>query len=84
LNFPIKLNNQIAALRRSIETGDGRPTAQSYVVFKELSAQLDALRGRLNTLVANDLAGFNKLLADRKLDPIRTGAKSGTPDGSSK
>ncbi|HZM87569.1 MAG TPA: glycosyl hydrolase [Blastocatellia bacterium] len=84
LNFPIKLNNQIAALRRSIETGDGRPTAQSYVVFKELSAQLDALRGRLNTMVANDLAGFNKLLADRKLDPIRTGTKSGAPDGSSK
>ena len=31
LNFPIKLNNQIAALRRNIETGDGRPSVQGVV-----------------------------------------------------
>jgi len=71
LNFPIKLNNQIAALRRSIETGDGRPTEQAYVVFRELSAQSDALRGRLDGILQADLANLNKLLLDRKLDPIR-------------
>ncbi|MEK6286710.1 MAG: glycosyl hydrolase [Acidobacteriota bacterium] len=71
LNFPIKLNNQIAALRRSIETGDGRPTAQSYVVFKELSAQLDALHAKLNATLKSDLAQLNKVLAGRKLDLIR-------------
>jgi photosystem II stability/assembly factor-like uncharacterized protein len=82
LNFPIKLNNQIAALRRSIETGDGRPTAQSYVVFKELSSQLDALHTNLNALLGKDLAQLNKALADRKLDPIRADGKSA--DNSSK
>lgn len=70
LNFPIKLNNQIAALRRSIETGDGRPTAQSFVVFKELTAQLDALRAMLNETLKSDLAQLNKLLIDRKLEAI--------------
>jgi photosystem II stability/assembly factor-like uncharacterized protein len=84
LNFPIKLNNQIAALRRSIETGDGRPTAQSYVVFKELAAQLDALHLKLNEMVKSDLAQLNKVLADRKLDPIGTGGKPGAAEGSSK
>jgi photosystem II stability/assembly factor-like uncharacterized protein len=45
LNFPIKLNNRLAALGRSVETGDARPTAAAYVVFRELSAELDrALR----------------------------------------
>lgn len=82
LNFPIKLNNQIAALRRSIETGDGRPTAQSYVVFKELSAQLDALQAKLNEIANSDLATLNKMLVDRKLDSIRTGGKPGAADGS--
>jgi uncharacterized protein (DUF3084 family) len=48
LNFPIKLNNQLAALARSIETGDAKPTDASYVVFKELSARLDALKARLD------------------------------------
>jgi hypothetical protein len=84
LNFPIKLNNQIAALRRSIETGDGRPTAQSYVVFKELAAQLDAFHLKLNELVKSDLAQLNKVLADRKLDPIGTGGKPGAAESSSK
>lgn len=82
LNFPIKLNNQIAALRRSIETGDGRPTAQAYVVFKELSAQLDALQAKLNEIVKSHLATLNKMLVDRKLDPIRTSGKPGAADGS--
>jgi photosystem II stability/assembly factor-like uncharacterized protein len=72
LNFPIKLNNQIAALRRSIETGDGRPTEQSYLVFRELSAQLDALQGRLNETIRLDLSHLNRLLDERKLDLIRT------------
>ena len=83
LNFPIKLNNQIAALRRSIETGDGRPTAQSYVVFRELSAQLDALQAKLNEMVARDLAQLNRTLVERKLDPIRTGGKPGAAEGGS-
>src|SRR5262249_44022912 len=30
LNFPIKLNNKLAALGSSIERGDGKPTASSY------------------------------------------------------
>jgi photosystem II stability/assembly factor-like uncharacterized protein len=71
LNYPIKLNNQIAALRRSIETGDGRPTSQSYVVFKELSSQLDGMRAKLNGLIGSELAQLNKLLAQQNLETIR-------------
>ena len=43
LNFPIKLNNRFASLRRSVENGDARPTDAAYRVFEELSAELDAL-----------------------------------------
>ena len=50
LNFPIKLNNRLASLRRSLENGDARPTDGAYQVFKELSAELD---GHLKTW--NDL-----------------------------
>ena len=41
LNFPIRLNNRLAGLQRSVETGEARPTAAAYVVFKELSSDLD-------------------------------------------
>ena len=40
LNFPIKLNNRLASLRRSIENGDARPTDGAYKVFEELSKEL--------------------------------------------
>ena len=49
-------------------------------MFKELSAQLDALHAKLNALVESDLAQLNKLLVDRKLDPIRAGGKAGAAD----
>jgi hypothetical protein len=60
LNFPIKINNQLAALFRIIETGDAKPTDQSYVVFKELSAQLEAIKAQLDSLLKNDLSQFNQ------------------------
>jgi photosystem II stability/assembly factor-like uncharacterized protein len=59
LNFPIKINNQLAALLRIIETGDAKPTDQSYVVFKELSAQLDEIKHRLDAVLKSDLSSFN-------------------------
>ncbi|MEH6406514.1 MAG: glycosyl hydrolase [Leeuwenhoekiella sp.] len=40
LNFPIKLNNRLASLRRSVENGDNKPTDAAYKVFDELSAEL--------------------------------------------
>jgi hypothetical protein len=70
LNFPIKLNNRIAALRRSIETGDAKPTASSYVVFRELSAELDTLLKRLDQVVKGELAAFNRTLGGKKLDIV--------------
>ena len=74
LNFPIKLNNRIAALRRSVETGDARPTNATYVVFRELSSELDIQLAKLKALVSVDLDTLNKLLAAKNLEPIRVDA----------
>src|SRR5205085_11174729 len=71
LNFPIKLNNRIAALRRSVETGDARPTNASYVVFRELSTDLDAQLEELKKIKNTDLAAFNKTLVFSNLEPIK-------------
>ena len=74
LNFPIKLNNRIAALRRSVETGDARPTNATYVVFRELSSELDIQLAKLKALVSVDLDTLNKLLVAKNLEPIRADA----------
>jgi photosystem II stability/assembly factor-like uncharacterized protein len=59
LNYPILLDNKIAALASIAASSDSRPTDQSYTVFEELSAkagtQLDILAGILD----KDLKEFN-------------------------
>ena len=69
LNFPIKLNNQLAALARSIETGDAKPTDASYVVFQELNARLDALKAKLADALTN-LTQLNDLLTGHQVDKV--------------
>ena len=55
LNFPIKLNNRLASLRRSVESGQARPTDASYVVFEELSAELKMHLDKLDQVLNSDL-----------------------------
>jgi len=78
LNFPIKINNRLAALRRSVENGDNRPTDASYAVFKELSAELQKQLDAFATLQRGDLANFNKALASNKLAPVGIALKKTT------
>ena len=71
LNYPIRLNNKLAALQGTVESGDARPTDQSYAVFKDLSARLDKELARLDALAKSDLAAFNTLLSELKMEGIR-------------
>ncbi len=71
LNFPIKLNNKIAALQGVIESADVRPTEQAYSVFRTLSNRLDEELGKLDTGVKSKMPPVNQLLQRLKLDPIK-------------
>ncbi|MFC1500298.1 hypothetical protein ACFL6T_04695, partial [Candidatus Zixiibacteriota bacterium] len=70
LNFPIKLNNKIAALLGVVMSGDYRPTDQSYEVFAILSAELQVQLERLHEILTTDLAAFNRQLAGMSLEEI--------------
>ncbi len=71
LNYPIRLNNKLAALQGTVESGDYRPTAQAQAVFKELSGRLDKELARLSALVTTDLAEFNRRLTGAGLEPVK-------------
>ncbi|MEO5589622.1 MAG: glycosyl hydrolase [Gemmatimonadaceae bacterium] len=75
LNFPIKLNNRLASLRRSVETGDAKPTAAAYVVLKELSAELDKHLAALDHVVSGDIARFNASAGAWGIKPVTTTSK---------
>jgi hypothetical protein len=79
LNFPIKLNNKIAALQGVIESADVRPTEQAYSVFRTLTNALDEQLGKLDTHVKGQMPPVNQLLQRLKLDPIKAEALKPQP-----
>ena len=71
LNFPIKLNNRIGYLLGVIEGWqDARPTDQTYTIFKQLSAELDAQLAILKAAESGDLAAFNRQLVAANLQSV--------------
>ncbi|HLA91109.1 MAG TPA: glycosyl hydrolase [Gemmatimonadaceae bacterium] len=75
LNFPIKLNNKLAALTGVVSSAPGRPTAQAIAVFGELTKQLDSQTGKMKKLYTEDLARYNELLKKHGLPVIDTRPK---------
>jgi photosystem II stability/assembly factor-like uncharacterized protein len=71
LNFPIKLNNKLAALKGVVESADGKPTKSSYEVFDDLSARLATQLSALDACVKTDLAPLNRLVTAKKLTAIK-------------
>jgi hypothetical protein len=71
LNFPIKLNNKIAALQGVIESADVRPTEQTYSVFRTLATRLDEQLAKLDTAVKQRMPQVNQQLQREKLEPLK-------------
>ncbi len=70
LNFPIKINNKLAALLNGVSRGDFPPTEQSREVFARLDGLLQEEMLRLGLIIEQDLARLNELLREEGLDPI--------------
>jgi photosystem II stability/assembly factor-like uncharacterized protein len=71
LNYPIKLNNKVAAVQGVVESGDSAPTSQSIEVFTALAGQVDQQLTALDTAVKVDLPQVNQMLQRQKLEPIK-------------
>jgi hypothetical protein len=70
LNFPIKLNNKLAALGGVVGSAESAPTAQSYVVYDELVGQIDAQLQKLAQIMKTDVPAFNQLVRDQNIPAV--------------
>jgi hypothetical protein len=70
LNYPIRLNNKIAALAGVAASTDARPTDQTIGVFEILSKQLDGQVEKIRVAIAQSLPALNRLLAEANLPPL--------------
>ncbi len=59
LNYPIRLNDKIAALLGNVLSGNFGPTDQSYEVYRKLSGQLEVQLQRFTKLIGPDLVAAN-------------------------
>jgi photosystem II stability/assembly factor-like uncharacterized protein len=70
LHFPVKLNAKLAALTSVVASADGAPTRQSYEVFRDLCARIDAQIERYRKLLETDVAAFNAAVLEAGLAPV--------------
>ena len=71
LNYPIRLNNKLAALGGTVARADAAPTAQSYAVYDELVARIDAELATLDRVLADDVPAFNRLVREKEIPAVR-------------
>ncbi len=76
LNYPIRLNNKLAALAGVVAASDAPPTEQSYAVYEELVARINAQLQKLGEIMRSDLPAFNKLVRDQDIPAVIVKAKA--------
>ncbi|HVF43811.1 MAG TPA: hypothetical protein VM936_12400, partial [Pyrinomonadaceae bacterium] len=70
LNFPIKLNNKLAALGSIVASADAQPTEQSFTLYEELASKIDAQLRQLNQVMTTDLKSFNTLVRSSDIPAV--------------
>jgi photosystem II stability/assembly factor-like uncharacterized protein len=70
LNYPIRLNNKLAALGGSIAGADAQPTEQQVAVYEDLTARINAQLEKLKQVMATDVPAFNKLVMEKQVPAV--------------
>ncbi len=70
LNFPIRLNNKLAALLGVVSRSETPPNEQSFAVYDELSAQINGQLQKLSQIMKTDVPAFNQLVKDQNIPAI--------------
>ncbi len=70
LNFPIRLNNKLAALAGVVGSAEAAPTAQSYAVYDEVVTQIDAQLQKVAQIMRMDVPAFNQLVRDQNIPAV--------------
>jgi len=70
LNYPVRLNNKLAALGGEVEGGDYKPTNQVKEVHKEIVDQIDVQLNQLNKIMTNQVPRLNELVKQKQISAI--------------
>ena len=71
LNFPVRLNNKLAALTSEASASDFRPNDQTKAVYKEITGQIDAQLSALNKIFNEQVPKFNEMVKAKQINAIQ-------------
>ena len=70
LNFPIRLNNKLAAVGGNASIGDFRPTDQAVEVRDNLVMRIDAELEKLRSILETDVPALNAMIRQANIPAI--------------
>jgi photosystem II stability/assembly factor-like uncharacterized protein len=70
LNFPIRINNKLAALKGAVEESDTAPTQQEQMVSEDLASQANVQLEKVKKLLEDDLTEFNRRVRDAGIPAV--------------
>ena len=70
LNYPIRLNNKLAALGGVVGSAEAAPPTQAFAVYDELATAIDAELAKLAQTMKTDVPAFNQLVRDQNIPAV--------------
>ncbi|HYC83894.1 MAG TPA: glycosyl hydrolase [Chryseosolibacter sp.] len=70
LNFPVRLNNKLAALGSEADGSDFKPTDQVKAVFTEITSKIDEQLTALNAIFKDQVPKFNQLVRQKNINAL--------------
>ena len=70
LNFPIRLNNKLTSLMRTVAVGDARPTAGAIAVKNELTTAIEIELEQLESIWNENVPALNSRIQSMGVDLV--------------
>ncbi len=70
LNYPIRLNDRVAAVYNVASAGYGAPSQQVQEAFANLSTLADVQLNKLKAVMANEVQAFNKMIYEKQVPVV--------------
>jgi photosystem II stability/assembly factor-like uncharacterized protein len=71
LNFPVRLNNKLAALNSEASASDFKPNEQTKGVYKEITGQIDTQLTALNKIFNEQVPKLNDLVKAKQVNAVQ-------------
>ena len=70
LNYPVRLNNKLAALNSEVDGSDYKPTQQVKAVHKEIVEKIDFQLEQLKKVMSEKVPKFNDLIKQKQVNAV--------------